>query len=93
MPEETIHPLRRRMVEDMTLRNFGQRTQQTYIRAVRSCCRYCGRIPGEPFRSFATAPLPPRSAHRHLAIRPRTFTSMVVAILRIPLNANLPGRL
>ena len=47
MPEEAIHPLRRRMVEDMTLRNFDQRTQQAYIRSVRSCCRYCGRTPGE----------------------------------------------
>lgn len=47
MPEEAIHPLRRRMVEDMTLRNFDQRTQQAYIRSVRSCCRYCGGTPGE----------------------------------------------
>jgi site-specific recombinase XerD len=47
MPEEAIHPLRRRMVEDMTLRNFDPRTQETYIRAVRSCSRYCGRPPGE----------------------------------------------
>ena len=47
MPEEAIHPLRRRMVEDMTLRNFDPRTQETYIRAVRSCSRYCGRAPGE----------------------------------------------
>lgn len=47
MPVEAIHPLRRRMVEDMTIRNFDQRTQQAYIRSVRSCCRYCGRAPGE----------------------------------------------
>ena len=47
MPEDVIHPLRRRMVEDMTIRNFDPRTQQTYIRSVRSCCRYCGMTPGE----------------------------------------------
>ena len=47
MPEEAIHPLRRRMVEDMTIRNFDPRTQQTYIRSVRACCRYCDRRPGE----------------------------------------------
>ncbi len=47
MPEDAIHPLRRRMVEDMTLHDFDQRTQQAYIRSVRSCCRYCGRTPGQ----------------------------------------------
>ena len=47
MPEEAIHPLRRRMIEDMTIRNFDQRTQQTYIRSVRSCCRFCDRTPTE----------------------------------------------
>jgi site-specific recombinase XerD len=47
MTEEAINPLRRRMIEDMTIRNFDQRTQQTYIRSVRSCCRYCDRRPAE----------------------------------------------
>jgi integrase/recombinase XerD len=47
MTEEAINPLRRRMIEDMTIRNFDQRTQQSYIRSVRSCCRYCDRQPGE----------------------------------------------
>jgi integrase/recombinase XerD len=41
MAEEAINPLRRRMIEDMTIRNFDPRTQQAYIRSVRSCCRYC----------------------------------------------------
>jgi site-specific recombinase XerD len=47
MPEEAIHPLRLRMLEDMTIRNFDVRTQQSYIRSVRSCCRYCDRAPSE----------------------------------------------
>jgi site-specific recombinase XerD len=47
MTEEAINPLRRRMIEDMTIRNFDQRTQQSYIRSVRSCCRYCDRRPAE----------------------------------------------
>jgi integrase/recombinase XerD len=47
MAEEAINPLRRRMIEDMTIRNFDQRTQQAYIRSVRSCCRYCDRRPEE----------------------------------------------
>ena len=28
MIEEAINPLRRRMIEDMTIRNFDERTQQ-----------------------------------------------------------------
>ena len=47
MTEEAINPLRRRMIEDMTIRNFDARTQQSYIRSVRSCCRYCDRRPAE----------------------------------------------
>jgi site-specific recombinase XerD len=47
MTEEAINPLRHRMIEDMTIRNFDQRTQQSYLRSVRSCCRYCDRLPAE----------------------------------------------
>ncbi|MDR3510179.1 MAG: site-specific integrase [Caulobacteraceae bacterium] len=47
MTEEAINPLRRRMIEDMTIRNFDERTQQSYLRSVRSCCRYCDRRPAE----------------------------------------------
>ena len=47
MTEEAINPLRRRMIEDMTIRNFDQRTQQAYMRSVRSCCRHCERTPAE----------------------------------------------
>jgi site-specific recombinase XerD len=35
------------MIEDMTIRNFDARTQQSYLRSVRSCCRYCDRRPAE----------------------------------------------
>ena len=47
MTEEVINPLRRRMIEDMAIRNFDPRTQQTYMRSVRACCRYCDRRPAE----------------------------------------------
>ncbi len=47
MTVEAINPLRRRMIEDMTIRNFDQRTQSSYLRSVRSCCRYCDRAPAE----------------------------------------------
>jgi site-specific recombinase XerD len=45
MSDEIISPLRRRMIEDMTIRNLDGRTQHGYIRAVRLCGDYCGRHP------------------------------------------------
>jgi integrase/recombinase XerD len=35
MTEAPISPLRRRMIEDMTIRKFAPRTQEGYIRAVK----------------------------------------------------------
>lgn len=43
--QETIHPLRQRMIEDMVLRGISTATQKTYLRAVRSCCRQTGYKP------------------------------------------------
>ena len=34
MTDECISLLRQRMIEDMSLRNFGEKTQKDYIRAV-----------------------------------------------------------
>jgi integrase/recombinase XerD len=36
MSDETISPLRRRMIEDMTVRNFSADTQRNYIRGVKN---------------------------------------------------------
>ena len=47
MTEEAVHPLRRRMIEDMTVRNLSEGTQRVYIGSVRACCRYCNKKPGE----------------------------------------------
>ena len=41
----TISPLRRRMIEDMTIRNLAPATQQSYVRAVAKLSRYFGRSP------------------------------------------------
>jgi hypothetical protein len=45
MTEECITPLRRRMIEDMTVRHFASKTQNNYIRAVSSLARFLGRSP------------------------------------------------
>jgi integrase/recombinase XerD len=41
----TMSPLRRRMIEDMTIRNLSPATQQSYIHAVAKFSRYFGRWP------------------------------------------------
>jgi integrase/recombinase XerD len=38
-------PLRRRMIEDMTIRNLSPATQQSYVHAVSKFSRYFGRSP------------------------------------------------
>ena len=45
MIDECISPLRQRMIEDMSLRNFGEKTQQTYIRAVKNLANFLKRSP------------------------------------------------
>jgi hypothetical protein len=45
MTDEYISPLRRRMIEDMTIRNFVTKTQTEYIRRVKNFAVFLGRSP------------------------------------------------
>jgi site-specific recombinase XerD len=45
MTEAPISPLRRRMIEDMTIRKFAPRTQEGYIRAVKGFSAFFGASP------------------------------------------------
>jgi integrase/recombinase XerD len=45
MTEAPITPLRRRMIEDMTIRKFAPRTQEGYIRAIKSFSAFLGASP------------------------------------------------
>ena len=45
MSETPISPLRRRMIEDMTVRNFVEKTRHDYIRHVRTFTAFVGRSP------------------------------------------------
>ena len=44
-PTSGISPLRKRMIEDMRMRKFGEKTQYQYLRAVRQFAKYLGRSP------------------------------------------------
>jgi integrase/recombinase XerD len=41
----SISPLRQRMIDDMTARHFGEKTQKDYIRCVKNLAAFIGRAP------------------------------------------------
>jgi integrase/recombinase XerD len=45
MTEAPVSPLRRRMIEDMTIGKFAPRTQEGYIRAVKGFSAFFGASP------------------------------------------------
>src|SRR3954451_12854949 len=55
-PMTEMSPLRRRMIEDMTVRNLSPATQQSYVHAVAKFGRFFGRSPArlglEEVRAF-----------------------------------------
>ena len=77
MNGETISPLRRRMIEAMTVRKFVEKTQTDYIRHVRGLTVFIGRSP-----DTATAE-DLRRDQRHLTesgVRPPTVNGAVSAL-------------
>jgi integrase/recombinase XerD len=45
MTDQAMSPLRRRMIEDMTIRKLAPKTQQGYIRTIRDFAAFLGRSP------------------------------------------------
>jgi site-specific recombinase XerD len=45
MTDQAISPLRRRMIEDMTIRKLAPKTQQGYIRTIKNLAAFIGRSP------------------------------------------------
>jgi len=45
MTDEAMSPLRRRMIEDMTIRKLAPKTQQGYIRVIKNFAAFLGRSP------------------------------------------------
>jgi len=45
MEKPIVSPLRQRMLDDMRMRKFGEKTQLDYVRAVRKFAQYLGRSP------------------------------------------------
>jgi hypothetical protein len=45
MSEKPVGPLRRRMIEHMSTRRFGEKTQHDYIRHIETFAKFLGRSP------------------------------------------------
>ncbi len=77
MSETPISPLRRRMIEDMTVRNFVEKTRNDYIRHVKTFTAFLGRSPAtatpEDLRRF-------QLHQSEIGVRPPTINGAVVAL-------------
>jgi integrase/recombinase XerD len=47
MTDQAISPLRRRMIEDMTIRKLAAKTQHDYVQRVKDFAAFLGRSPAE----------------------------------------------
>jgi integrase-like protein len=45
MTDQAMNPLRRRMIEDMTIRKFAPKTQHDYLQRVKNFAAFLGRSP------------------------------------------------
>jgi integrase/recombinase XerD len=45
MTDEAMSPLRRRMIEDMTIRKFTAKTQHDYVQGIKNFAAFLGRSP------------------------------------------------
>ena len=77
MSEKPISPLRQRMIEDMSVRNFGEKTRNDYIRHVRTFTAFLGRSPdtatAEDLRRF-------QLHQSKTGVRPPTINGSVAAL-------------
>ena len=54
MSETPINPLRARMIEDLRVRKFGNKTQNDYIRHVKTFSTFLGRPPTKVLHKVAS---------------------------------------
>ena len=77
MSQKSIGPLRRRMIEDMTVRNFVEKTRNDYLRHVKTFTAFLGRAPdtatAEELRRF-------QLHQRETGVHPPTINGSVAAL-------------
>ena len=70
MTEQRVSPLRRRMIEDMTIRKFAQKTQHDYVQRVKNFAKCLGRSPSTPSK--------PPTPRLRPALNPRSKESSTI---------------
>jgi hypothetical protein len=77
MSQKSNSPLRRRMIEDMTVRNFVEKTRNDYLRHVKTFTAFLGRAPdmatAEELRRF-------QLHQRETGVHPPTINGSVAAL-------------
>jgi hypothetical protein len=98
MSDETISPLRRRMIEDMTVRGIGAKTRHDYVRHVRTFSAFIGRAPdtsGGPLGLTVPQVRRPESCPRLrigvLSFQPRSLCSSRQRSETLGYAVQLPG--
>ena len=88
MTEESISPLRRRMIEDMEVRGFTACTQRGYIAAVQNFTAFLGRAPDQADKEDL------RRFQHHMRTQGASAANMNLAVsgLRFPATAGRPLR-
>ncbi|MET4070714.1 hypothetical protein ABID58_005523 [Bradyrhizobium sp. S3.2.6] len=81
MTDEAMSPLRRRMIEDMTIRKFAPKTHHDYVQRVKNFAAFLGRSPDTA--TFEDV----RRYQLHLGI---TVTGITVTVHLIIVELNAP---
>jgi hypothetical protein len=67
MTDEAMSPLRRRMIEDMTIRKLAPKTQHDYVQRIKNFAAFLGRSPDTAtFGATGRLPFPSARAVVHL---------------------------
>ena len=77
MTEESVSPLRQRMIEDMRIRGMGDKAQKSHIRAIKDFAAFLGRSPDR------ATPEDLRAYQLHMTdtgVTPSTFNTRIVAL-------------
>src|SRR5438309_11112216 len=77
LPDRRVSPLRIRMIEDMTVRGFTEKTRQDYVRHVQAFAAFIGRSPAtatpDDIRGF-------QLHQRHSGMQPASINKAVSAL-------------
>ena len=70
MTDEAMSPLRRAVIEDMTIRKLAPKTQQSYIRTIKDFAAFLGRSPTRELRARDFVCFAFKREQRKVAYRP-----------------------